>query len=561
MFIPRPHSQAACLRCHESTYRLAGAERLEDARALLDKHGCYACHYSEGVDYQKKFAPPLNGLRKKLADRRWLLSWLSGPSGMRPGTVMPDFHLPENEIQTLAAFLLKLPYPETFAPIDLGNASVERGRQSFHRRGCIACHVIQRHESQSMRRIPVLFDAGIKLKPEWIWVELEDPRRYNPDARIPLLILPREETLDIIAYLVSETSGIEDVQIKTFQKAVPGTPSGEQIIRARRCYACHRISGFEKDELPPSAGDKPAKTHTLTGIHGYRPGAGNTQTGQGVNLPDFGLNSGDTEKLLTLFFSLPSTDIPEALMVPASPDRQRGQAGHRLVADYACGDCHLLEDPIKPRAGRYVDRTSLMPPRLDFEGEKVQPQWLAGYLASPSRLRIWLEMQMPLFYLDDKSIGMIIDYFRDRSGLPVSVPRQYALPFDPVGLSATDREMGLYRFRNDRCMQCHPVSAAAELPPGVSLDDLAVDLMLAKNRLTYEWTVNFLKDPVRFAGARTRMPYVYFSPEGLPRVSDAEFWMEKVARFLFVMEEPPAPLTPEEHRRSVPDTDWLHTDY
>ena len=75
---------AACLRMIVFSLLVAGfttglpcrqvhagqADPAEAGRRLFRSSGCYACHITEGIEGQRKFAPPLNGLRAKLADKR-----------------------------------------------------------------------------------------------------------------------------------------------------------------------------------------------------------------------------------------------------------------------------------------------------------------------------------------------------------------------------------------------------------------------------------------------------------------------------------------------------------
>ena len=70
---------------------------------------------------------------------------------------------------------------------------------------------------------------------------------------------------------------------------------------------------------------------------------------------------------------------------------------------------------------------------------------------------------------------------------------------------------------------------------------------------------NFLRDPDKYAGAGTKMPYVFYTPDGAPRVSDAEMWIAYVTNYLMIMEKIPEPLPEEE--KPEEEIDWTEWDY
>jgi hypothetical protein len=114
--------------------------------------------------------------------------------------------------------------------------------------------------------------------------------------------------------------------------------------------------------------------------------------------------------------------------------------------------------------------------------------------------------------------------------------------------------MGEYRVVADKCMQCHPVSLDEELPEDVALEDLSINLMLSKSRLRPEWIKNFMRDPDKYAGAGTKMPYIFYTPDGAPKVSDAKMWIEYVTNYLMLMEE--IPQAPPEEEEPEEEFDW-----
>lgn len=214
----------------------------------------------------------------------------------------------------------------------------------------------------------------------------------------------------------------------------------------------------------------------------------------------------------------------------------------------------MMEKDVQPRIEKYIDLKTYVPPRLVGEGEKVQPEWAKEYLKKPEPMRPWLKMRMPDFSFTDEERQALIEYFSVKAASAEDARLPYVMPIKREDIPQLELEMGEYRLQFDKCMQCHPVSIEEGLPEDVELEDLSIDLMLSKKRLRFEWIKNFMKDPDKYAGAGTKMPYVYYSPEGVPRVVDAAMWIDYVATYLMVMEKVPEPLEEEEPEEE--EFDW-----
>jgi cytochrome c oxidase subunit 2 len=85
---------------------------------LFQSKGCVGCHAIEGTEAQGDVGPDLthfgsrttiaaNALEKTLDDET-LARWLRNPSEVKPGALMPDLNLTEQEISTVVGFLESL---------------------------------------------------------------------------------------------------------------------------------------------------------------------------------------------------------------------------------------------------------------------------------------------------------------------------------------------------------------------------------------------------------------------------------------------------------------------
>lgn len=74
---------------------------------FYSKYGCNGCHI---VDYKTDkgyVGPALAGVGNRLT-APWTYKWLKDPNGLRPGTLMPNFNLKDDEARNLTAFLMTL---------------------------------------------------------------------------------------------------------------------------------------------------------------------------------------------------------------------------------------------------------------------------------------------------------------------------------------------------------------------------------------------------------------------------------------------------------------------
>lgn len=71
-------------------------------QALVVKYDCRSCHQIQGEG--RPFGPNLDGATRRL-DSVSLRMWLRDPKGIKPDTSMPGFHLSDNEVEAIIAYL------------------------------------------------------------------------------------------------------------------------------------------------------------------------------------------------------------------------------------------------------------------------------------------------------------------------------------------------------------------------------------------------------------------------------------------------------------------------
>lgn len=572
--LPTPYVQASCLRCHEVTHGVRGAETISHGTDAFMAKGCYGCHDVKTISYRPKFAPPLNALRAKLADpNNWVFAWIKDPVHLSRETLMPVFKLPDDELTKITAFLLSLDTGKRYEPVALGTASAEDGERLFTERGCRGCHGVKPDESSVSPRVPHLAGIGSKVKAEWLDRWIADPKAYNPDTAMPKVSLKDEERHAIVAYLLT---------LKRTEP-LPAAPDlsqvkvadGKQLVKQYECYGCHAIEGFEQvrpsvpdlgefarrstDELDfATTKDVPHTKWDWLERKLKEPRAYETDKIK-LKMPLINLTDDDRRALIAYTLALDGRTTPGRYAVRATPATQALREVSWMTERLNCNGCHRLNER-DGRIATFLERKNMAPPTLDGVGGRLQGQYMYQFLLEPKQVRPWLKIQMPTFPLNEAQTQTLV------AGLAARAAVANAYTYVAKENIAQDHfQRGTHRFQHYKCVQCHPTSIDQGLPEGVDPEDLSINLMLAKTRLRPEWIRDFLARPKQIAGAQTRMPTVFFTIEGDPKVEKPKDDIDDITTYLMGMAEPPeVTLKAEAENRKAEQeqqTDWSKVQY
>lgn len=187
--------------------------------------GCHALTKPEAPSVERlltRKAPDLWYAGDKF-NRDWLVGWLQKPAPIRPGGVMwlkhakpgeprdtvatadvpkhPAFDAPTATRHADALLQLKsgLVTPGSFKP---EGANATMGKLAFGKlRGCAACH--QDKPGNGGVSGPQLYDAGRRLKPDYVQAYTKDPQQFDRYVWMPRLGLTDQDLQRITAYVSS----------------------------------------------------------------------------------------------------------------------------------------------------------------------------------------------------------------------------------------------------------------------------------------------------------------------------------------------------------------------
>ncbi len=511
--------ESSCRKCH-ATVQVPEASKLTQGKVLFGQLGCSGCHLALGYDDAKKVGPELDRIHEKTT-LDWMARWIKDPKSLSPTTRMPQFKITEDEAKSVAHYLASLGGSVPMTAEEkavLGKGSPEEGKRLVKDLACIACHKIG-EEGETFA--PNLSHVGNKVRPEWIYRWLKNPREYLPHGKMPNMRLKDEEIAHLVSYLTTlkdETWGLDPSKEESVDATL--AEKGKKLIGTLGCFGCHNIPGMENR---PRVGAEltafGAKDLSLL-FFGYAHDVPHTLWDWTFNkvknpqiyaterieqkMPNFHLSDEEINSLVTLLTSFKGEEkeIPLQLKKNLSTKEEAIEKGRNLVRDLNCMGCHTIEG-----------KGATIAPNLEGEGAKVQPEWLFSFLKSPISIRPWLTVRMPKFNLSDEDASSIVSYFSSLSDAKYPYEFDY---FGEVQVPERERKAGEKLFEMFKCMSCHPVSMDPSTK-GSQVVNLGPNLGLAKDRLRHEWIAQWILQP-EVLQPGTKMP-TNFPKMGDKRVS------------------------------------------
>jgi mono/diheme cytochrome c family protein len=483
---------------------------------LVEKTGCRACHVvGEGDDLGQEyglrnFGPSLNDVGTKM-NAGWLYAWVKNPEAYFSETMMPNLRLTDQEAADITAYLLTL-----------------RNRD---------------FES----RTPASVDIKVR----------DDLALEFLKARMPVVAAQ-----DSLASMSSEA---KDLFV------------GERMILRQGCYGCHQIEGFEDatpigTELTLQGSKDVAKLdfalnplnipHTrhdwfftkLKQPRVWDEGKVKSLSDK-LRMPNYSLSDEDAHSVTLALLSLSKTFIEPGGKRQLSPAEIEIERGRKHVYERNCKGCHIVEnewhEENKGRFGgdirdvlvsSYVNdgqdeasAVGFLPPILNGEGKKVQPDWLFSFFKNVGPIRPWLDVRMPTFGFSDQESIDLVTYFARLDDQQYPYQSVVEKRLDSKGIQGGEM---LFSADIYNCWTCHQ---QGNIPPKGDPASYAPDLTMARERLKPEWIRDWLWDPQQIAPG-TKMPTFF---------GDAMTYLpDNMARYL-----PPAEGTTPEYGVMQANTD------
>ncbi len=546
-------AQGRCGSCHRvldgrdrTTMRgeLPGAPALSLGLKAFERNLCHGCHATPGFPRGTHLAPPLAEVPAKLGFKN-TLSWIRDPSKIRKNARMPTFHLDRQgeDAYALASYIFSLPRvdPEPLSwpaflkkkeddmsdrELDELDALLERGRKTWSRVQCADCHPREGKGGDAGVYAPDLSNAGARLGRNWIYRWLENPHALFPEGRMPRIGLSDGQIRGLVESILRDPEfggGDEDegepgeeegASPASGASKTPAGPSrdpailerGRKLVMKLGCAGCHDIPGHGED--PPAGSDlsnygdkkledldfgprrdipKTVESWTILKLQDPR------TFGEELFMPRPHLTPLEARAITAFLLGL-TAERPPAGLRPALPYPFRaGGRAWRILQDRRCLTCHSLGR----RGGDFA-------PELDFEGSRVRPAWLEGFLKEPTSIRPRL-IQMPQLLLPAGEIRTLSRFFQYacRKDALESLP--------PPGKGALPGpEEGAALLEGGGCLACHTWGPRGGI--------LGADIQKAKERLRPGFVYHWILDP-RGADRDSLCPRSGMSPDEAARLA------------------------------------------
>jgi len=533
--LPKSELGSKCLGCHQSVFNLPKAPILSRGISLVRELGCYGCHNIPGTEDLRKRGPDLSRIQEKV-NPGWLVSWIKHPKSYNPRTKMPYFSLSDQESKDIASYIWTSGRRQTASRKITGMDSpttIAKGKKLFEEVGCLGCHVRDGKDDNLGPKLegvngrplvyrnrdfaPALGKMGLKAQADWLVQWIKNPKSYWHNTTMPNLRLSEGNAKAIAAYLFSLSDpGKRAAEVKLDNPAA--SKRGQRLIRKNGCAGCHVIPGMEKEsKIGPNLA-------VFSGKKEFELSFGNVvniektwdawtfaklknpkiyQTArESLMMPNFDLSDSESRAIRTFLRGLGGHGAPHSVHQELDKRAEKIELGRRMIEKYNCTGCHVIENWGGAVLRRYKNKNNA-PPRLTGEGNKVQPNWLFGFLKNVVILRPWLKVRMPSFQMPEKDVATLVNYFGALDG-----KLQPYVHFDKDKVKPESLEAGRTLFAKAECLSCHgdwPPPPDKEAPSAPSLS-------YAKRRLRPDWVVKWIQNPQKIMPG-TKMP-VYFEGAG-----------------------------------------------
>jgi mono/diheme cytochrome c family protein len=421
----------------------------QQGEKLVNTIGCLGCHSVKGKG--GTFAPDLSRVGEK-TDYAWEKKWLAHPKDYDPTTVMPDFRLQESQIRDIAAYLLTLGKTAKATEPTTPGKLVSEGRKLFAQRGCTGCHSLEgfakgfkkapEHTGFGDKRVDELDFGNVNTIPRtraaWVLAKEKSPRIFTTETIkliMPNFELTDEEAKALRVFVLSFTkSNLPERYKKDFWNPSEPYLAGMKVIEENNCIGCHKI-GLNRLETE--------LTDNLAGHYHWV-------------AENYAVEDAAEDEKKVLHSGQVLSDRQFKGIVEQHPDWEAKIFRNRWFFSLDAADYLKLDMGIKSAriAGkgegqilRYYRDLNFGPPILNYEGVKVQPDWLFDFLKGPYPIRPLTKATMATFNLSDQNIVDLVGFFQANDAIthnPFFTTRE----LDTI---KTDTAEKIFKV----CLQCH----------------------------------------------------------------------------------------------------------
>lgn len=402
-----------------------------------------------------------------------------------------------------------------------GTPVLNEGRRLLSRQGCVHCHNVRLADGTPMQPTdnpPDLGHIAEKTTREWIFAWVKNPQAYATSATMPNFGFGDDDTRDISAFLVAQSTPspytARIASRKTKPAAGDASAEGASLYGQSFCASCHATQNAAGNLVGGDIGPELTRVGSKLKPEWLEEWIRNPDDFfPGTKMPRFRFT--DQQLSLLTGYLQSKTDSDLLANVHLEPTTQKQiDHGRALVMEYGCASCHQINGVKKPEnfAPDLSHIGSKPFAQLAFPAgvEHTLPDYLTSKISKPRAFGTGLKM--PKFTLaqaqvDALTTALLANTARANT-LPATlrVASQHESQYQPAGKAG--------RLMDElRCFSCHSINGRG--------GTMAPDLSWEGSSVQSQWLTEFLKNPNTLRPALIRrMPKFNLSDAEIHTLAD-----------------------------------------
>ena len=377
----------------------------------------------------------------------------------------------------------------------MGTPRLNQGRDALAQYGCVRCHTIKSPDGVIMTGSdgpPPLQHVAEKTTREWIAAWLKNPQAYAGSATMPNFQLADDETRDISAFLIAQSTPYQT------HKAPEPAPAASQDAAALQegtslygesfCSSCHAMQNAAGMLVGGNLGPELTRAGSKVKTEWLAEWLRDPKTyDPDTRMPHYRLGAKEVGLLIGFLSSKSDSDFLGTTQLAAATTAQI-EHGKTLVIERGCANCHAINGVKKP---------DNFAPELTLVGSRPLerilfapgvPHTLADYIGAKIRQprSFGNALKMPQYTLAPQQIDALATALLAQTQLaqtlPVSlrIPRPSPSNYRPAGKAGQ-------LIDDMRCFSCHKINGHG--------GEMAPDLTWEGSSVQRAWLVSFLITP------------------------------------------------------------------
>jgi len=397
-----------------------------------------------------------------------------------------------------------------------------RAKQIVAESGCFGCHDI--HGFNDYSRIgPPLNSLPAKVKPEWVFHWVKDPKDYTPHTRMPNFKLSDDQAAAVTAYLMN-IGKESDFKLARPRGAYLGgnAAEGKKLFETVGCQDCHVAQGFTKVREARGTSYDIAPELTRVGSKDNpdwlfdwvkNPRHFNPET----RMPNLRLTDGEARNIVAYLTTLKDDRIEKTPPLDINNPAKIAE-GEQVIRENGCFGCHSIKG-MEKEGKVSVDLSDFdrkLIEQMDFGDTRELPEdspvdfkadsdgatwvkhtwraWVYGKLHNSRQYATERIVQkMPVFAFSDAEIRLIRTFLISMTNdIPAA---KYQMP---NSTKLQEIAAGRRVIRHYNCMQCHNIEGEGGYILAKYDDPALGPPILPQSqgaKVQEQWLFNFLKGP------------------------------------------------------------------